>query len=113
MKNIKKPTDAVVIKDIALGYVYVMTHSLFSDVVRIGCTPEDPIEYAKLISEKTIGEYLVVFSLHCINPCEVNNKIKKYLNAQRYVNEFYQVSPEVAGKLLKRETLKIPVLTNL
>jgi hypothetical protein len=32
---------------VAYGNVYVMTHSFFSDVVRIGCTPTDPLEYAK------------------------------------------------------------------
>ena len=44
--------------------VYVMTHSFFSDVVRIGCTPTDPIEYAITLSAKTLGDYMAVFSLH-------------------------------------------------
>jgi len=31
-------------KEVSLGNVYVMTHSFFSDVIRIGCTPCDPHE---------------------------------------------------------------------
>ena len=112
MKNTEKTTDTTTEKDIALGNVYVMTHSFFSDVVKIGCTTEDPQEYAKSLSAKTIGEYSVVFSLQCNNPCKVKKQIKKYLNAQEYVNEFYQVSPDVAEKLLKRETLVIPSLNS-
>jgi len=90
-----------------------MTHSFFSDVVKIGCTVEDPDEYAKSLSAKTIGEYSVAFSLQCDNPCKVKKQIKDHLSAQKYTQEFYQVSPEMAVKLLRRETLKIPNLTSL
>mgnify|MGYP003859892475 FL=1 len=99
--------------NISLGNVYVMTHSLFSDVVKIGCTVENPVEYAKALSEKTIGEYRVAFSLECSNPCKIKKKIKEYLNAEEYTKEFYQVSSEVAAKLLKREVLKIPGLLSI
>jgi len=97
-------------KDVSLGNVYVMTHSFFSDVIRIGCTPEDPQEYTKSLSAKTPGNYTLVFSLQCNNPCKVKKRIKDYLNAQEYVNEFYQVPAEVAERLLTRETLVIPTL---
>jgi len=96
---------------VSLGNVYVMTHSFFSDVIRIGCTPEDPQEYTKSLSAKTPGDYQLVFSLQCNNPCKVKNRIKEHLNAQEYVNEFYQVPAEVAKRLLTRETLVIPTLT--
>ena len=112
MKNTENRTETTTKKDIALGNVYVMTHSFFSDVVKIGCTTEDPQEYAKSLSAKTIGEYSVAFSLQCSNPCKVKKQIKSYLNAQEYVNEFYQVSPEVAEKLLRRKTLIIPSLNS-
>ena len=98
---------------LSTGYVYVMVHSFFSDVIRIGCTPEDPQKYAQSLTKNSPGEYRVVFSLTCNNPCQVKKQIREYLNAQAYVNEFYQVSAEVAGKLLKRETLKIPISTIL
>jgi hypothetical protein len=87
-----------------------MSHSFFSDVIRIGCTPDDPQEYAKLLSKKTPGEYSLVYSLACNNPCKVKKQIREYLNAQEYINEFYQVPAEIAAKLLKRETLKIPIV---
>lgn len=94
---------------IATGYVYVMSHSFFSDVIRIGCTPNDPIDYAKSLSQNSPGEYSLVFSLECSSPCKVKKQIREYLNAKEYVNEFYQVPAELAAKLLKRETLKIPI----
>lgn len=97
-------------EDIAYGNVYVMTHSFFSDVIKIGCTPRDPIEHAIALSAKTMGDYKVVFSLSCNNPCRVKSQIRKYLNAKAYVNEFYQVPAEVAEHLLTRETLRIPML---
>ncbi len=99
--------------DVSLGSVYVMTHSFFSDVIRIGCTPKDPQEYTQELSASTPGEYTLVFSLQCNNPCKVKKQIREYLNAQEYVNEFYEVPAEVAAKLLKRETLKIPTLSSL
>jgi len=108
-----KNTDNTVTKtcnNVALGNVYIMTHSFFSDVVKIGCTPEDPHVYARSLSAKTIGEYSVVFTLQCSNPCKVKKQIREYLKAEEYTKEFYQVSPEVAAKLLRRETLKIPSL---
>jgi hypothetical protein len=113
MKNTESATEPTRLKAIVLGNVYVMTHSFFSDVVRIGCTPDDPQEYAKSLSAKTIGDYHVVFSLLCSNPCKVKNQIKKHLNAQKYAAEFYQVPPDFAGKLLRREALKIPTLTHV
>jgi len=98
---------------VSTGNVYVMTHSFFSDVIRIGCTPDDPNEYAKSLSKNSPGDYTLVFSSACSNPCEIKKQIRKYLNAKEYVNEFYQVSPSVAKKLLKREVLKIPIINNL
>ena len=97
----------------SVGNVYVMTHSFFSDVVRIGCTTEDPQEYAKSLSAKTPGDYTVVFSLQCSNPCKVKKRIQEHLNAQEYVKEFYQVPAAVAERLLKRETLVIPTLNEV
>ena len=97
---------------VSTGNVYVMTHSFFSDVIKIGCTPNDPQEHAQSLSKNSPGEYTVVFSLACNNPCAVKKQIREYLNAKEYVNEFYQVSPAVAKKLLKREVLKIPIINS-
>jgi len=108
MKNSQAKVEK---QDVSLGHVYVMTHSFFSDVVRIGCTPDDPQEYAKSLSTKTPGEYSLIFSLQCSNPCKVKKRIQEYLNAQEYVKEFYQVPAEIAERLLTRETLVIPTLT--
>ncbi|PCH94380.1 MAG: hypothetical protein COB83_11675 [Gammaproteobacteria bacterium] len=108
MKNSQLKTEN---KDVSLGSVYVMTHSFFSDVVRIGCTPGDPQEHAKSLSAKTPGDYTLVFSLQCSNPCKVKKRIREYLNAQEYVKEFYQVPAEIAERLLTRETLVIPTLS--
>jgi len=110
MKNTSQPLEN---REVLQGNVYVMTHSFFSDVIKIGCTTEDPEEYAKILSEKTPGNYTLAFSLQCDNPCKVKSQIKTYLNAQEYVNEFYQVTAEVAENLLKRETLRIPMITAL
>lgn len=96
---------------VSSGNVYVMTHSFFSDVVKIGCTPTDPEEYTKSLSAKSPGTYTLVFSIKCNNPCQVKKQIKAYLNAQEYTSEFYQVPAEVAEKLLKRETMRIPSLS--
>lgn len=92
------------------GNVYVMTHSFFNDVIKIGCTTMDPEKHAIALSSKMPGDYKVVFSLRCANPCRVKKKIREYLDAKKYVNEFYQVPAEVAKNLLKRETLKIPLV---
>lgn len=95
---------------VSKGNVYVMKHSLFSDVIRIGCTPNSPEEYAKALSAKTPGEYEVVFQLYCENPCQIKQQVREYLNAKKFVNEFYQVPATSAEKLLKAESLKIPIV---
>jgi hypothetical protein len=106
----EKLTPHTVSDDITTGSVYIMTHSFFSDVIRIDCTPDIPQKSAKRLSANSPGEYTIVFSLVCKNPCDIKKKIESYLIAQKYINEFYQVSPDVASKLLLRETLKIPTL---
>lgn len=110
MENTNKTSDN---SDISEGNVYVMTHSFFSDVIRIGCTPEDPQAYSEKLSANSPGNYTLVFSQKCSNPCQVKKQIREYLSAQEYVNEFYQVPADVAKKLLKRETLRIPALTTV
>lgn len=110
MENITQPAQNC---ETTLGNVFVMTHSFFSDVIRIGCTTEDPETYAMTLSKKTPGNYTLVFSLECENPCLVKKQIKTYLNAQKYADEFYQVTTEAVKSLLKRETLRIPMLTSL
>jgi len=94
----------------AVGYVYVMTHSIFSDVVRVGCTPNDPVTYASDLSKRVPGEYFVAFAQQCKNPCSVTRQVKDFLKAKSYVNEFYQVPPDVAEALVRRETLRIPIV---
>jgi hypothetical protein len=108
MKNTKQKNSS---NEIPYGNVYVMTHSFFNDVIKIGCTPVDPEEHAIALSAKTPGTYKVVFSLKCMNPCKVKKQIREYLNAKEYVNEFYQVPDDVAENLLKRETLRIPIFS--
>jgi hypothetical protein len=89
------------------GNVFVMTHSIFSNVVRIGCTPNAPEEYAKTLSQNTPGDYSVAFHIFCKNPCHIKKQVRKHLSANKYVNEFYEVPPERAAKLLKIESLRI------
>jgi hypothetical protein len=36
----------------------------------------------------------------------VKKQIREYLNAQAYINEFYQVPAEIAAKLLKTRDIK-------
>lgn len=96
---------------VSYGNVYIMTHSIFSDVIRIGCTPIDTEQYAKSLSAKSPGHYQLYFSLSCDNPCQVKMQLRQHFNAKKFVNDFYEVSPETAKNLLKREVMKIPVLS--
>lgn len=91
------------------GNVYIMTHSIFSNVVKIGCTPTDTEEYAKSLSAQSPGEYALFYSLACDNPCQIKQKIRNLFSANQYINEFYEVSPEKAKNILNREIMKIPV----
>jgi len=108
--NIKHSPQSLTHDEVSFGNVYIMTHSLFSDVIRIGCTPNDTIEYAKSLSSNIPGQYNLYFSLACNNPCKIKQQMKKHFEASKYVNEFYEVAPETAKTLLQREVLKIPTL---
>jgi hypothetical protein len=96
----------------AYGNVYIMTHSIFSNVIRIGCTPSNTETYAKSLSTGSPGQYHLFFSLACDNPCQVKKQIRKHFSAKKYINEFYEVSPESAKSILTREVMKIPVLNS-
>lgn len=108
MDNLQQNND-----DFSYGNVFILTHSFFSDVIRIGCTPEDPQKYVKHLSEKTPGDYTLVFSQLCSNPCKVKKQIQKHLNAQEFTKDFYQVPAELAERLVKRETLVIPTFDSI
>ncbi len=90
------------------GHVYVMTHSIFSDVVRIGCTPEDTEQYAKNLSLNTPGEYHIAYSSPCESPCEVKQRVRESLQNKIYMNEFYEVSVDEAKSMVQREVMRIP-----
>lgn len=96
---------------VSYGHVYIMTHSIFSNVIRIGCTPNDAAEYARSLSAKTPGDYQLYYALACSNPCKVKKQIREHLEDKKYINEFYEVSPDIAKNILKREVMKIPVLS--
>lgn len=95
--------------DLTKGHVYVMTHSLFSGVVRIGCTKTDPENYTETLSKTVPGSYNLVFAQYCENPCEVKKKVKDSLQAKAFVNEFYEVPREIAERMIKRESFRIPI----
>lgn len=98
---------------ISQGNVYVMTHSFFQMLSELDAHLKIHQIMQKKISANSPGEYTLVFSLACANPCDVQKQVRLYLNAQKYVNEFYQVSPEIAAKLLTRETLRIPIVNTI
>ena len=106
----KQKTPNINNRKACVGSVYIMTHSFFSDVVRIGCTQEEPQHYVKSLSAKTPGDYSLVFHVQCDNPCYVKKRIQQHLSAQEYVQDFYQVTPAIAKRLLTRATLLIEKL---
>ncbi len=111
LMQVKKSQENLPTGHVPFGNVYIMTHSIFSNVIRIGCTPSNSEEYAKSLSAEGPGQYALFFSLPCDNPCQVKKKLRKHFNAQKYVNEFYEVSPESAKNFLRREVMKIPILS--
>ena len=68
----------------------------------------DTEEYTKSLSAKSPGQYQLFFSLSCENPCQVKKQVRQHFNAEQYVNEFYEVSPETAKNILKRAVI-IPI----
>jgi hypothetical protein len=109
--SIKNSPQSITDNHVTFGHVYIMTHSIFSSVIRIGCTPNDTVEYSKYLSANNPGDYQLYFSLACDNPCEIKKQLRKHFNGKKYVNEFYEVSPEIAKSVLKREIMKIPALS--
>lgn len=59
---------------ISQGNVYVMTHSFFSDVIRIGCTPENPPDYAKKFQLTHQVNILSFSHWHALIPVMYKNK---------------------------------------
>ena len=88
--------------NVAFGNVYIMTHSIFSGVIKIGCTTSDSEEYTKLLSAKSPGHFELYFSVPCDNPCQIKKQLREHFHAKQYVNEFYEVSPETAKNEIGR-----------
>jgi T5orf172 domain len=93
------------------GYIYVMTHSIFSDVVKVGSTVEEPHEYAQKLSQKVPGQYHLKFAQQCNNPKNIENIIRNYLHKNACTTEFFEVPEQYAVNLIKREVLRIPSIT--
>ena len=95
-------------KDISSGYICIMTHSFFSDVILIVSSMEMPERIAENFSKKTPGEYSVAFSQFCERPDEIKRKVEASLNGIECVQGFYDASPAQAIKLIQRELMRIP-----
>ena len=104
----KNKTLTAIKKEQAYGYVCVITHSFFNDIIKVGSTTLDPKLYALALSEKTPGDYKIFFSLNCHNPNKVEESIHKQLHSKEYINDFYQVPAKRVACILKREVLRIP-----
>ncbi|GHE77658.1 GIY-YIG nuclease family protein [Thalassotalea profundi] len=111
MNTLEETQQSIPTDNVSFGNVYIMTHSIFSNVIRIGCTTKNTEDYAKELSAQTPGEYSIYFSLPCDNPCMVKKEIRKHFNSKNHVNEFYEISPEAAKTILKREVMKIPLVS--
>lgn len=96
--SIKNRQQPITSDNVPFGNVYIMTHSIFSNVIKIGCTTGDTETYAKSLSAKSPGHYELFFSSPCNNPCQVKKRIRKQFEAKKFVNEFYEVSPETAKR---------------
>lgn len=88
-----------------------MSHSIFSGVVKIGSTTEEPHEHAQQLSQRVPGQYHVKFAQQCDNPKHIENLVRNYLNTKAYTPEFFEVPEKLAVSVVKREVLRIPAIT--
>ena len=97
-------------ESIKQGNVFILQHTLFDNVVRFGCSKMCADEFAKDLSSKTKipGKFIVYSSIYCQEPCFVKDRVVNALESNKYVNEFYEIQPEQALNIVKRETLRIP-----
>lgn len=93
------------------GNVFVLQHSIFNHVVQFGCSEQNPADIAKKLSKKTRmpGEFSVVASHSCCEPCSAKARVIQALKNTHYVEDFYEVSLETAKKIVQREALRIPI----
>ena len=94
------------------GSVYILKHPFFHDVVKFGCTHRNPDDIARELSSKArlLGQFSVFHSIQCEDPCTVKKRVVNSLNENLCIDEFYEVAPEVALKIVQRETMRIPVV---
>jgi len=94
------------------GSVYVMKHSFFEGVVRVGCTPKELEQYAAELTNNTNlpGKYSVYSYVTCDDPCLVRSRVLDILKEHRAGGEFFDMMPEEATAIIKRESMRIPAL---
>lgn len=93
------------------GFIYVLQHSLMQDVVRIGKSEEHPVKVAQYLSQNLSfpGEYSVFSSIECQNANSVESQVKKSIKRYQSVGEFYELAPQKALNIIKRDAMRIPV----
>lgn len=90
-----------------IGFVYVMTNSLYPDLVKIGMTSRNPEDRAKELSSQTSSPsfFKVIFfeAHHDYETLERN--VHKILEWRRVNKEYFRVTPLVASLTIVTEKL--------
>lgn len=110
--NISDKNSVLAIKR---GNVFILQHSFFKNVLQFGCSSQSPKFFADKLSDNSRmpGKFSVIGSLYCDEPCEVKERVIDSLKSAHYVENFYEISVEVAVKAIRREILRIPISTML
>lgn len=93
-------------------FIYVLQHSMMQNIVRIGSSEQHPVKVAQYLSQNLSlpGEYSVFSSVKCENANDVELLVKKSIKRYQNVGEFYELSPQKALNIIKRDALRIPVM---
>lgn len=92
-------------------FIYILQHSFIDGIVRIGSSEQCPEMIAQTLTEQINlpGKYQVFSAIKCRNADTVTQLVLKSIAPYQAVKGFYELSPQTALNIIKRDSMRIPV----
>ncbi|NMP32564.1 hypothetical protein HII17_13440 [Thalassotalea sp. M1531] len=94
------------------GNLFVIQHSIMKSVVKFVSTNQSPEKYVTELVNNTRmpGSYAILYNTYCNQPNDAKDRIMHALRTSACPNDFYEVDTQIAINMIKRESMRIPVI---
>ncbi|WP_206484994.1 GIY-YIG nuclease family protein [Thalassotalea sp. G2M2-11] len=92
-------------------FIYILQHSFIQEAIKIGSSERSPELIADELSQQLNlpGRYLVFSAIKCLEANQIEQRVMKSVAPYRETTGFYQLSPQSALNIIKRDIMRIPI----